>query len=336
MTIRDVAEHCGVSISTVSRVLNDHPDVSREVRKRVMDAVRELHYVPNLAARDLVMTGGDSIGLVVRGAQNPFFTPLIRSVEQSIEAAGYTMVLHQIQAGGDELAAAAQLSRSKRLRGLILLGGRFNYTPEETASIDVPFVCCTYTNDFGTIDPEEYSSVSIDDRAEACRAVRLLTKSGHKKIAVLLDSSHDASISELRYQGYKDALAEAGIEPDPGMLIECGSYHMEKAYEKMRSFVSSGKEFTALFCVADSMAIAAMKALHDDGLKVPDDCSVVAIDGIYMSLYTIPTLTTLSQPKEAMGQQAVSILTDILSGKDKHRHIRLSTTLRQGGTVRKI
>ena len=327
MTIRDVAEHCGVSVSTVSRVLNDHPDVS--------NAVRELHYVPNSAARDLVRTGGDAIGLVVRGAQNPFFTPLIRSIEQAIEAAGYTMVLHQIQAGGDELAAAAQLSRSKRLRGLILLGGRFNYTVEEVAAIDVPFVCCTYTNDFGTIDPAMYSSVSIDDRAEAARAVRMLTENGHRRIAVLMDSSKDASICELRYQGYLDALREAGVEPDPELLIECGSFHMESAYEAARRFAASGKDFTALFCIADSLAIAAMKALHDEGIRVPADCSVVAIDGIYMSLYTIPTLTTLSQPKEAMGVQAVSILTDILDRHGEHRHVRLSTSLRQGGTVAK-
>ena len=123
MTIKDVAEHSGVSVSTVSRVLNDHPDVSDVVRSRVMEAVRELHYVPNNSARDLVRPQSDAIGLVVRGVGNPFFTAVIRAIEQAGGQAGYTMVLHQIPSGEDELLAAASLARSKKLRGLILLGG---------------------------------------------------------------------------------------------------------------------------------------------------------------------------------------------------------------------
>ncbi|MBQ2096314.1 MAG: LacI family DNA-binding transcriptional regulator, partial [Firmicutes bacterium] len=172
MTIRDVAAYSGVSVSTVSRVLNDHPDVSKDVRERVLNAVKELHYVPNTSARDLVKTAGDSIGVVVRGAENPFFAPVISAIEQAVEDAGYTLSIRQIKAGEDELAAAARLSRAKKLKGLILLGGRFDYTKEDVAPIDIPFVCCTFTNDFGTVDSDAYSSVSIDDREEARRAVR--------------------------------------------------------------------------------------------------------------------------------------------------------------------
>ena len=135
MTIRDIAQRCGVSVSTVSRVLNSHPDVSEAVRERVLEAVREAHYVPNNSARDLVRPQSDGIGLVVRGIGNLFFSPVIHAVEQAVDAAGYTLVLHQIRSGEDELQAAASLARSKRLRGLVLLGGCFDYTPEDTAAI---------------------------------------------------------------------------------------------------------------------------------------------------------------------------------------------------------
>ena len=306
MTIKDVADYCGVSVSTVSRVLNNHPDVREEVRVQVMEAVKTLHYVPNAAARDLVKTTNDSIGLVVRGAGNPFYTPIIRAIEKAVEAAGYELVLHQITTEDDELDDVAQLTRSKRLNGLILLGGRFNYTKEEVKLIDIPFVCCTFANNFGTIDATDFSSVSIGDRAEAYRAVRHLIKQGHRKIAVLTSSTNDRSISELRYNGY---------------------------LEITRQLSRERQDFTALFAISDTLAIAAMKALHDEGRRVPEDCSVIAIDGIDMSLYTIPTLTTLTQPKEELGTRSVSILTDILSGKGGHMHERLGTVLREGGTV---
>ncbi|MBR3034473.1 MAG: substrate-binding domain-containing protein, partial [Firmicutes bacterium] len=111
--------------------------------------------------------------------------------------------------------------------------------------------------------------------------------------------------------------------------------NMAGAYEKARRFAASSKQFTALFAIADTFAIAAMKAFHDKGLRIPDDCSVLSIDGINMSLYTIPTLTALVQPKEELGREAVKILADVLAG-GPHRHVRLQTTLREGGTVRKI
>lgn len=333
MTIKDVAEYSGVSVSTVSRVLNNHPDVSDAVRARVMSAVRELHYVPNNSARDLVRPQSDAIGLVVRGVGNPFFVAVIRAVEQAVSRAGYTMVLHQINTEDNELLAGASLARSKKLRGLILLGGCFDYTPEQTAALGIPFVCCSFTNSFGSLEKTTYSSVSIDDQAEACRAVRLLTEKGHRKIAVLLDSTHDHSISELRYRGYCQALEEAGIPLEEELVEEIGDFNMAAAYEGTCRLLRRRGDFTALFVIADSMAVAAMKALHDCGRRVPEDCSVIAIDGIDMSAYTIPTLTTLIQPKEAMGAEAVDILLDMIENRGGNRHVRLDTTLRSGGSV---
>lgn len=333
MTIRDVAEHSGVSVSTVSRVLNNHPDVSEAVRSRVLASVQELHYVPNNSARDLVRSQSDTIGLVVRGVGNPFFSAVIRAVEQSVSQAGYTMVLHQINTEDNELLAGASLARSKKLRGLILLGGCFDYTPEQTAALDIPFVCCSFTNSFGSLNKDAYSSVSIDDQAEARRAVEVLVRQGHQKIAVLLNSTHDHSVSELRYHGYCQALAEHGIPLDPDLVAETGDFDMAAAYEGTCRLLEQKKEFTALFVIADSMAVAAMKALHDGGRRIPEDCSIIAIDGIDMSTYTVPTLTTLIQPQESMGEEAVRILLDMVEERAGNRHVRVSTALRAGGSV---
>ncbi|MBO4360795.1 MAG: LacI family DNA-binding transcriptional regulator [Eubacteriaceae bacterium] len=336
MTIKDVARLSGVSASTVSRVLNNHPDVSESVREKVLQIIDELHYVPNNSARDLVRSGEDTVGVVVRGAENPFFTGLIRSVEQEIEKAGYAMVLHQIKSGDDELAAGAELARSKRLCGLIFLGGSFDYTADRTAALGIPFICCSYSNSFGTLEKSSYSSVSINDEEEARRAVKYLTDRGHQKIAVLLDSVNDHSVSELRYRGYCRALEEAGIDPDPDLTEETHVYDLPAAYEGMKRLIGRGKDFTAVFATADSFGIAALKALNEAGKKVPEECSVIAIDGIEMSRYSIPTLTTLVQPVEEMGRKAVNILMDVIEGKDRTAHVYVKTDLREGGTVKAI
>ena len=227
MTIKDVAEYSGVSISTISRVLNNHPDVREEVRAKVLKAIQELHYVPNGSARDLVKTQSDAIGVVVRGVENPFLTSVLRSIEEAIRQMGYTMVIHQIGTEEDEVAEGARLVRSKRLCGLILLGGRFDYTCEQTATIEVPFVCCTYTNSFGNLDKKTYSSVYVDDYDEAYKAVKLLIEKGHKKIAVLLGATDDRSISELRYKGYCAALRDAGIEVQKSLVEQTHGFSMK-------------------------------------------------------------------------------------------------------------
>lgn len=336
MTIKDIAERCGVSVSTVSRVLNEHPDVSKTAREKILAVVKEVHYVPNSSARDLVKTKSDAIGLVVRGLGNPFYSEVIRAMEQRARRAGYSLVLHQITTEDDELIAGADISRSKKLQGLILLGGRFDYDPEKIASLNVPFVCCTFTNSFGTLDPREYSSVYIDDQEEAYQAVKALIDQGHRKIAILLDSTRDHSISQLRYRGYCRALADHGITLDLELVEALGDFSLQAAYDGMNRLLDRRDDFTAVFAIADSLAVAAMKAAHDRGKSVPEDFSFIAIDGIAMSNYSIPTLTTLVQPKEELGTQAVDILLDIITHGAENRHVRVNTALRKGGSVRSL
>ncbi len=336
MTIKDIAKECGVSISTVSRVLNGRPDVREEVRQRVLDCMQQHNYIPNNTARDLVKTNSDTVGLVVRGVSNPFFTPIIKTIQHEIDRAGYTLVMRQINSGEDELKCGAVMEREKKLRGLIFLGGRSDYTEAEVALLNVPFVCCSYTNNYGNLSDSQYSSVSVEDEETAFRAVETLYRMGHRRIAALLSEKDDRSVSELRYSGYLRALRSCGVEPDDDLVVCAGTFSMPAAYRAMEELLSREKEFTALFCISDSMAIAAMRALKDHGRFVPEHCSVISIDGLELAEYTSPRLTTLRQPMERMGQECVKTLIDLIEGRSANKQITVEATLMQGGSAREI
>lgn len=336
MTIKDIARLSGVSITTVSRVLNDRPDVSEESRRRVLDVIESTNYIPNNSARDLVKTKSDAIGLVVRGISNPFYTDIIRAVEAGITANGYTMVMQQIGSCDDELKQAAMMEREKRLLGLVLLGGRFDYSAADLARLNVPFVCCSFGNHYGTLEHGDYSSVSIADIENASRATRYLIENGHRRIAAMITRPDDHSISQLRYEGYKKALAEAGITPDESLVICTETFNIQAAYQAMNRALDSGADFTAVFAISDNMAIGAMRALREAGQQIPRDCSVIAIDGLTMSEYINPTLTTLCQPMEHMGRRSVEILLDMVEHRGGPIRETAHTTLRTGESVRDI
>ena len=336
VTIKDIARLSGVSVSTVSRVLNNRPDVSDENRRRVRAIIESSNYIPNNSARDLVRTKSDAIGLVVRGRSNPFYTDIIRAIEQGITERGYTMVMQQIGTSDDEVKRAAVMEREKRLRGLILLGGRSDYTPAEVALLNVPFVCCSYSNHYGTLRDEMYSSVSIEDEEEAYRAVMELYRRGHRRIAALVSRPDDRSISQLRYQGYARALADCGLPLEEELVLCAGSYDIRDAYDAARRALNAGADFTALFAIADNMAIGAMRALHETGRRIPEDCSVIAIDGLTVSEYIHPVLATLCQPMEEMGRRSVEILLDLVEGRGTQRHETLPTALREGASMRRL
>ena len=331
MTIKDIARLAGVGVSTVSRVLNDRPDVGEESRRRVLEVIAQQNYMPNNSARALVKTKSDAVGLVVRGIQNPFYTGIIQAIERRLDEAGCTMVMRQIGTREDEIRCGAVMEREKRLRGLIFLGGRSDYTPADTAALNVPFVCCANANAYGTLDAAAYSSVSIADEQEAYRAVMELYRNGHTRIAALTARADDRSVSQLRYSGYACALREIGQTHED--VITAQGFDVESAYRAMCERLVRPVDFTALFAISDEMAIGAMRALRESGRDIPKDCSVIAIDGLTISEYTHPMLTTLCQPTEEIGTKSAELLLDMLRGETAE-HLTVPTRLRAGQTVR--
>lgn len=335
MTIKDIARLSGVGVSTVSRVLNDRPDVSEESRRRVLQVIAEYNYLPNNSARSLVRTKSDAVGLVVRGVQNPFYTGIIRAIERDLDAADCTMVMRQIGSCEDEIKCGAMMEREKRLQGIIFLGGRSDYSPADTALLNVPFVCCSYTNTYGTLDPTKYSSVSIADEQEAYRAVMNLAQKGHRRIAALSTDPRDWSIAQLRFSGYARALHDLGLTLEDGEIIRADDFTIESAYRAVTERLKRPADFTAIFAISDDMAIGAMRALRESGRSIPEDCSIIAIDGLTVSEYIYPMLTTLCQPTDEMGAKSVEILMSVIRG-GTHRHLILPTTLRTGQSVRDL
>ena len=335
MTIKDIARLSGVGVSTVSRVLNDRPDVSEESRRRVLQVIAEYNYLPNNSARSLVRTKSDAVGLVVRGVQNPFYTGIIRAIERDLDAADCTMVMRQIGSCEDEIKCGAMMEREKRLQGIIFLGGRSDYSPADTALPNVPFVCCSYTNTYGTLDPTKYSSVSIADEQEAYRAVMDLAQKGHRRIAALSTDPRDWSIAQLRFSGYARALHDLGLSLEDGEIIRADDFTIESAYRAVTERLKRPADFTAIFAISDDMAIGAMRALRESGRSIPEDCSIIAIDGLTVSEYIYPMLTTLCQPTDEMGAKSVEILMSVIHG-GTHRHLILPTTLRTGQSVRDL
>ena len=200
----------------------------------------------------------------------------------------------------------------------------------------MPFVCCSFGNHYGTLEHGDYSSVSIADIENASRATRYLIENGHRRIAAMITRPDDHSISQLRYEGYKKALAEAGITPDESLVICTETFNIQAAYQAMNRALDSGADFTAVFAISDNMAIGAMRSLREHGRTVPDDCSVIAIDGIEVSDYIDPPLTTLCQPMEKMGRRSIEILLDMIEGRAGNFHEVLPTVLRVGGSVKKL
>lgn len=334
MNIKDIAQIAGVSVSTVSRVLNEHPDVSAETRNRIKDIVEQNNYVPNLGARILSKSETNHIGLVIRGMSNPFFSGVTVEIEKQIREAGYFLYTQQIGATDDELMTAALMERDKKLLGIIFLGGRQDYTAEHLNSIDVPYVFCSFSNKYGTLDDAEYSSVCIDDDQAAYEAVAKLHAHGHRRIAILLSTLDDGSISQMRYEGYLRALRDFGIPADEKLVLSANSFNIEASYKVMQAALKNGKEFTALFAIADNMAVGAIRALIDAGYSIPLDCSVIAIDGIEVSQYLYPRLSTFKQPQKQIGEEAVKQLLRLIEEPDaENRHLILPISFLKGETI---
>lgn len=339
-TIKDIAKICGVGVSTVSRAINNHPDINPETKEKIMNTIKEYGYVPNNSARNLKRVDAKAIAVLVKGISNPFFANMIKVIEKECKKKHYYMELSHIESDEDEVDAALKVVKEKRLRGIIFLGGLFSHSDEKLRKLTVPFVFSTAGSIPENISKKLYSNICVDDRKESARIVDYLIGLGHEKIAMVVAEPNEQSIGKLRLDGYYEALQAHGIAINPNLVYqttnEVGHFSMENGYRTTKRLIESGEEFTAVYAMADVLAIGAIRALLESGLRVPEDVSVAGYDGIDVSGYISPSLTTIRQPVEDMAKNTVKLLFDIIAGKKEHQHITFAGELLERESTKKI
>ena len=320
-TIRDVAQLAGVSVTTVSRVLNHRPDVNAATREKVERVMVECNFVGNANARSLKQLDGDVAALILRGRSNPFLSGLAETMLQFAREADISFLMESIDEKDDEFQTALRLMHEKRARGFIFIGSRLDARLEVLRGQDVPMVFAT-VNAVNAGLPRA-ASVSIDDRRMGREAMEMLIRAGHTKIAIFGGSRNQGDGLADRYIGAREACEQAGVPFDETRYVET-RFSLEDAYNAARNFFATRSDTTAVFAMSDMVAMGVIRALRDINRRVPEDVSVVGFDGVEMGKYFIPSLSTIVQPQEEIARQSVDVLLDMMEKDGSARHLTVT------------
>lgn len=302
-TIHDVAKHAGVSLSTVSRVLNTPESVSPQTREKVEAAINKLNY-EKLRTDSLKQPQETKIiGLIIPDLLNPFFPLLIKGIEQVAKIHNYSLILCDSE--NDDALEQQHINTlcDKGVDGIIVIPSLGTTHVEKLMKKGVPFV---FLDRF--IDLEGASYVASDNEEGAYQAVKYLLKLGHRRI-IIVTGPRDLSTEQARIEGVRRALSEEGITCDDELWV-VGNYRTEDACQAILAILQKHNKFTAIFATNDMMAFGAKQALEEHGLKIPDDISLVGYDDILFS--SIISLTSVSQPAYEMGRNAMVLLLDLI------------------------
>lgn len=323
-TLRDVASRAGVSIGSVSAVVNRTAQVSPEMRRKVLSAIDELGYAPDALARGLKLGKTRTIGLVLPDITNPHFAGIAKAIEVACDAAGYMLMLCNTADDPEKELRHLRLLRTQRVAGLVLvLGGvEPGYIDAIRKAIAVPAVMVD--RDMRGLD---FDSVVLDNRAASRLVVEYLIRSGHRRIAVVAGQPA-ISLSVERLEGYRQALEEHGVRFDPD-LVENGEFQVERAHHAAVALLHRRPRPTAIFSTSNHTTVGVMKALAEQGFRCPADISVAGIDDFEWSGAFSPSLTTAAQPIAEIGRRAVELLMARLDGAETGppRHVVLAPRL---------
>lgn len=309
-TLKDIAEFAGVSVSTASIVVRRDPklSVSESTQKRVLEAVRKLNYHPNIHAR--VLSGGRSklIGMTILDDYGELTYSKLRMIQRMISECGYESLLRDAGSNGVEHAACIQDFLRSRVQGMIAVQGCRGVTEEDINKLKkskIPVITLVHENN------DYINSVTVNHTMGAYLAVKHLIELGHKKIGTLLSRITISSITE-RVLGCTQAFVEAGIEQEPGLWmelpLEMSPETFASGYKYTKVLLQRNPDVTALFCSNDEIAIGAMKAVHDLGLRVPQDVSIVGFDNLPVSEFLQVPLTSIAQPNDQQVRETVDLL----------------------------
>ncbi|MFB6365125.1 catabolite control protein A [Paenibacillus elgii] len=312
VTIYDVAREAGVSMATVSRVVNNNPNVKPQTRKKVFEAIERLGYRPNAVARGLASKKTTTVGVVIPDISNSIFSEVARGIEDIANMYHYNIILSNADKKKEKEIRVINTLLEKQVDGLLFMGGAI--TEEHIQAFktsSVPVVLCATADEQRTIP-----SVDIDHEKAAFDAVNVLLENGHRDIAMISGTLQDPANGFARYQGYKKALEAANI-PLREELVRIGNYRYESGLEVTKYFLELDNRPTAIFAATDEMAIGAIHTLQDSGLKVPEDMSVISVDNIRMASMVRPLLTTVAQPMYDIGAVAMRLLTKLMNKETK-------------------
>ncbi|MGL4204672.1 MAG: substrate-binding domain-containing protein [Aeromonadaceae bacterium] len=310
-TIKDVAARAGVSISTVSHVLNHTRRVSAEATRSVLEAVATLNYAPNSVARSLKVNHTRTLGLLVTASANPFFAEVVKGVEDYCFNQGYSLILCNTENQLERQRHYLRMLMEKRVDGLLVICTDLDEEIQELLRgyQQVPQVVMDWG---GQCD---FASVINDNvRTGAYLAGKYLLEQGHQDIACI-SGQLSKQTTQLRIAGLRDAMAEADLELDDADIIE-GDYEMQSGFDAMQTLLAKAVRPSAVFAFDDPMAIGAICAITEAGLRVPEDISVIGYDDVEMARFSSPPLTTIHHPKAELGQLAVERLIGRLRNKE--------------------
>ena len=323
-TIKDIAQKAGVSVTTVSRVLNKRPDVNQATREKVERVMAECHFVGNANARGLKQTDSENVAIILLGRENPFLNSLAEAVLLYTHDHEASFLVEYVDETADEFQTAVRLHHEKRVTGCIFLGGRIDERAHVLEGIDMPMV-------FATISAEKANlpragSVFIDNRMMGRLAMQTLIDAGHTKIAIFGGARQSDDGFGQRYQGAMEALEKAGIPFDGERYVDT-RFSLRGAYDTARGFFAMKPDTTAVFAMSDTVAMGVIRALADVGRRVPQDVSVVGYDGIEMGKYFLPRLTTVEQPINDIARESVAMLMGMLEKGEEPRHVVVPASL---------
>jgi len=307
-TIRDVAKRARVAPTTVSRVINHSGYVSDATRARVEAAIDDLGYVPNRLARSLRLKRTHTLGLVVTDIANPFWPAVARGVEDTAQEAGFNVILCNTDESEAKQERYLDVLLQKRVDGILLVPACSSAALGKwIESQTIPVILLDRRVDCAKVD-----TVRGDSEDGAYQLVRHLISLGHERIAVL-SGPQNVSTAVDRVAGYRRALAEAGLEAR-AEWVQSGQFSQASGYEATERLLATSPRPSALFAVNNFLAVGALRALRNAGLRVPDEMSVVSFDDLTSELVIEPFLTVAQQPAYEMGQRAAELLLDRLSG----------------------
>ncbi|MDO8105972.1 LacI family DNA-binding transcriptional regulator [Isoptericola sp. b441] len=314
--IDDVARAAGVSTATVSRALRDLPNVSAKTRERVRAVATELGYVASPSAASLASGRTRAIGLISPWVNRWFFANIIDGAERALRARGYDVLLYtfDIQRSGERPRIDPDVLR-RRVDGILVVGLPLARDElEALQGLGYPLVCIGWGG-------SEEATVRLDDRVIGLEAVRYLIRLGHRVIGHVTgtpDDVHPWSPPADRATGWREAMTEAGLEPDAG-LMESGGFEVSGGRASVKALLARHPDLTAVFAASDEMAMGAILGLRDLGLRVPEDVSVMGVDG--HELGELVGLTTMSQPVDEQGWAAAELVLDMINGKTPPRRV---------------